>query len=44
MRSILRLLELAAFLALVWLAISCLRYLAGEPWSAILARPLGFIP
>ena len=44
MRSLGRLLELAVFLALVWLAVSFLRYLAGDPWSALLARPFGFIP
>ncbi len=44
MRSLVRLLELAAVLVLVWLAVSFLRYQAGEPWSAILAHPLGFIP
>jgi hypothetical protein len=43
-RAVVRVVELLAFLALVWLAISALRLTSGEPWSAIVHRPLGFLP
>jgi hypothetical protein len=43
-RSLIRLLELVAFLAIVWLAIAGLRRASGEPWSAIEHRPFGFLP
>jgi hypothetical protein len=43
-RGLIRLLELAAFLILVWLAISALRLMSGEPWPAIVHRPFGFFP
>ena len=44
MRGLVRLLELAAFLILVWLAISALRLMSGEPWPFIIHRPFGFFP
>ena len=44
MRGPVRLLELAAFLVLVWLAISALRLMSGEPWPSIMHRPFGFFP
>ncbi len=44
MRSIVRLLELLVFLGLVWLALTALRLVSGEPWSAIAHRPFGFLP
>jgi len=32
------------FLAMVWLAIAALRFVSGEPWSAIIHNPFGFLP
>jgi hypothetical protein len=43
-RVVVRVLELLAFVCLVWLAISALRLITGEPWSAIMHRPFGFLP
>jgi hypothetical protein len=43
-RGVVRLLELLAFVALVWLAITALRLIGGEPWPAIVHRPFGFLP
>jgi hypothetical protein len=37
-RALLRVLELLAFLALVWLAVSALRLISGEPWPSIMHR------
>jgi hypothetical protein len=44
MRTVVRLIELAAFLTLVWGAVAAVRYLGGEPWASIVRRPLGFLP
>jgi hypothetical protein len=44
LRGLTRLLELLAFLALVWLAISALRLASGESWAAVVHDPLGFLP
>ena len=43
MRTLLRTLELVAFVGLVWLATAVLRFLSGEPWASILHRPLWFL-
>jgi hypothetical protein len=43
-RALVRLLELLGFVALVWLAITALRLISGEPWPAIMHRPFGFLP
>jgi hypothetical protein len=42
-RALLRVLEFLAFLALVWLAVSALRLISGEPWPSIMHRPFGFL-
>ena len=44
MRTLRYIVELAAFLALVWLATAGLRLLGGEPWASIRHRPLWFLP
>ena len=44
MRTVIRLVELLVFVCLVWLAVSVLRYLSGEPWASIFHRPLWFLP
>jgi hypothetical protein len=43
-RTVRYLIELAAFVALVWLATAGFRRLGGEPWASILHRPLWLFP
>jgi hypothetical protein len=44
MRTLRYVIELVAFLALVWLGTAGLRLLAGEPWVYIMHRPFWFLP
>ena len=43
MRTLRYLIELIAFLGLVWLSTAGLRLLSGEPWVSIMHRPLWFL-